>query len=60
MNYIGKMLPLVRRMNTHNQLLWFARFFAGLTPKIAKKQHLTAPFSGIKTETFCLLVISRF
>ena len=39
------MLPWVTFKSTHNQLLYFAMFFAGSTPKIANKniQQRTLP-----------------
>ena len=38
MNYIITMLLLVSCMSTYNNLLCFARFCAGSTPKLAKKK----------------------
>ena len=37
MNYIIAMLLLVNFISTHNHLLYFSRFCAGSTPKIANK-----------------------
>ena len=39
MNYIIAILLLVSCMNTHNHLLYFPRFCAGSTRKIARKTH---------------------
>ena len=45
MNYVIAMFLLVSCMNTRNHLLYFVRFFAGSTPKIANKniQQRTLP-----------------
>ena len=39
------MLLLVSCMSTRNHLLYFARFCAGSTPKIAKQKHTTKNFA---------------
>ena len=55
MNYIIAMLLLVSCISTHNYLLYFSRFCAGSTPKIAIKNTLLLhPFQTLLTLSFLL------
>ena len=49
MNYLIAMFLLVSCMNTRNLLLYFARFCARSTPKIAKKPLQQRTLSGFIT-----------
>ena len=46
MNYIIAMFLLVSCMNRRNHLLYFARFCARSTPKVANKKLQTKNFAG--------------
>ena len=47
MNYVIAMFLLVSSMDTRNHLLYFARFCARSTPKIANKQRTLPGFRTI-------------
>ena len=50
MNYVIAMLLLVSCMNTRNHLLYFARFCARSTPKIANKNLQQRTLPGFITD----------